>query len=142
MLLPTARLSAPLADAPATRQVAPSRVLGGVALTSAAVITLVDAPTTAGWLMATALAAGAVALLPDDHPRQHAAAEPGSIPAAPDVVLSEDELTGRLRALHDARVEEVNMALAEGREDLVRESSDRYTDAALVLLTSALHPAA
>ena len=141
MLLPTARLSAPPADAPATRQATPARVLGGVALTSAAVVTLVDAPTAGGWLVATALAAGAVAVLPGDRPSPQADGEPGPV-AAPDVGLSGDELTERLRALHDARVEEVNMALAEGRADLVRESSDRYTDAALLLLTSAQPPAA
>jgi hypothetical protein len=140
MLLPRAPLSAPAADAPATPQAAASRVLGGVALTSAAVITLLDAPTAGGWLLATALAAGAVAVLPTDRPRGQSAEEPGSV--APDVVLSDDELTERLRALHDERVEEVNMALAEGREDLVRESSDRYTDAALLLLTTARHPGA
>lgn len=142
MLLPIAPFSAPPADAPTTRHAAPSRVLGGVTLTSAAVVTLLSATTAAGWLMATALAVGAVAVLPADRPRRQAAWEHGSVPTAPDVVLSEDELTERLRALHDARVEEVNMALAEGREDLVRESSDRYTDEALALLTSAQHPAA
>ena len=142
MLLPTAPFSARPADAPGTAQAAPSRVLGGVALTSTAVMTLVDAPTAGGWLMATALAAGAVAVLPADRPRGESAEEPGSVPAAPDVVLSDDELTERLRALHDACVEEVNTALAEGREDLVRESSDRYTDEALLLLTSARHPGA
>lgn len=140
MLLPTAPFSAPRADATATPQAGPSRVLGGVALTSAAVITLVDAPTAGGWLVATALAAGAVAVLAPDRPRGRAAEEPGQVPAAPDVVLSDAEVTERLRALHDARVEEVNMALAEGREDLVGEASDRYTDAALQLLTSARHP--
>ena len=140
MLLPSAPFSAPWADALATPHAAPSRVLGGVALTSAAVITLLDAPTAGGWLFAAALAAGAVAVLPADRPRGQVAEEPGSM--APDIVLSDDELTQRLRALHDARVEEVNIALAEGREDLVRESSDRYTDAALLLLTSARHPGA
>ena len=142
MLLPTAPCSAASAYAPATRQAAPSRVLGGVVLTSAAVISLLDAPTGGAWLMATAFGAGAVAVLPADRPRRQAAGERGSVPGAPQAVLSEDELTERLRALHAAHVEEVNTALAEGREDLVRESSDRYTDAALVLLTSAQHPAA
>lgn len=141
MLLPTALFSGPSTDAPATAT-GRARILGGVALTSAAVITLVDAPTAAGWLTATALAAGAVAVLPADPHRRSAAREPGSIADGSAVVLSDDELTQRLRALHDARVEEVNMALAENREDLVGEYSDRYTDAALVLLTSARHPAA
>jgi hypothetical protein len=142
MLLPTAPFSAPPAGAPATPQAAPARVLGGVALSSAAVIPLLEAPTAGGWLMATALAAGAVAVLPADRSRQQDARERGlAAPAAPEAALTEDELTERLRALHDAHVEEANMALAEGREDLVQASSDRYTDAALALLTSTQHPA-
>ena len=146
MLLPTAPFSAPPADAPASRRAAPVRVLGGVALTSVAVIPLVDAPSVGGWLVATALAAGAVAILPADRPRQRDVGqlEPdltqSDAALSKDELLSEDELTERLRALHDVHVEEANMALAEGREDLVRESSERYTHAALRLLTSA-HPA-
>ncbi len=142
MLLPTAPFAAAPADAPATRQAAHARVLGGVALTSAAVITFAEATTASGWLTATILAAGAVTVLPADRPRQQAREGSSPVPAAPVVVLSEEEITDRLRARHDAHVEEVNMALAEGREDLVHESSDRYTDEALVLLTSAQHPAA
>ena len=141
MLLPHAPFSAPPADAPAARPAAPARGLGGLALSTAAVIGLVDASTVGGWLVATALAAGACAVLPADRPRRPAR-QPGPAAPGPEVALSGHELTERLRAMHDAHVEEVNLALAEGREDLVRESSDRYTDAALVLLTSPPHPAA
>ena len=135
MFLPSAPFSAP----PAARPTAPARGLGGLVLSTAAVMTLVDASTVGGWLVATALAAGACALLPADRPRRRDR-QPEPVASAPGVVLSEHELTERLRALHDAHVEEANMALTEGREDLVREASDRYTDASLVLLTSRPDP--
>ncbi len=53
---------------------------------------------------------------------------------APDSVDPED-LTGYLRRLHDDHVEQVNMALAEGREDLVQELSDSYMDQSLAAIT-------
>jgi hypothetical protein len=46
-------------------------------------------------------------------------------------------LTARLRRLHDDHVEQVNMALAEDREDLVQELSDNYMDESLALITAA-----
>jgi hypothetical protein len=50
-----------------------------------------------------------------------------------------DDLTVRLRQLHDDHVEQVNMALAEGREDLVQELSDSYMDESLALITAGAH---
>jgi hypothetical protein len=46
------------------------------------------------------------------------------------------DLTTRLRRLYDDHVEQVNLALAEGREDLARELSDAYMDQALSLITT------
>jgi hypothetical protein len=48
-----------------------------------------------------------------------------------------EDLTARLRRLHDDHVEQVNMALAEDREDLVQELSDNYMDESLALITAA-----
>jgi hypothetical protein len=63
------------------------------------------------------------------------AATPDQEPAL-DVLLDGDgELSARLRRLHDEHVEQVNLALDEGREDLVRELSDAYMDQALNLIT-------
>lgn len=45
------------------------------------------------------------------------------------------DLTDYLRRLHDDHVEQVNMAVAEGREDLVQELSDSYMDESLALIT-------
>jgi hypothetical protein len=49
--------------------------------------------------------------------------------------LPPDVLTERLRRLYDEHVEQVNMALEEGREDLAQEMADSYMDEALGLLT-------
>ncbi|HEY0401400.1 MAG TPA: hypothetical protein VGD09_05230 [Blastococcus sp.] len=50
--------------------------------------------------------------------------------------VTPDVLTERLRVLHDDHVEQVNMALAEGREDLAQELSDSYMDESLALITT------
>jgi hypothetical protein len=71
-----------------------------------------------------------------------AASRPGPVrPPAPESV-EDDGLAEQLRALHDTHVEEVNLALAEGREDLARASADRYADEALSLIAGAGRPAA
>jgi hypothetical protein len=57
-----------------------------------------------------------------------------SIAAEP---VEPEDLTARLRRLHDDHVEQVNMALAEDREDLVQELSDNYMDESLALITAA-----
>lgn len=64
---------------------------------------------------------------------------PGDLPSGPDPV-SADELTDRLRALHDEYAEQVNLAIAEGRDDLVREYADQYADEALALMTAGARP--
>lgn len=46
------------------------------------------------------------------------------------------QLDARLRQLHLDHVEQVNMALSEGREDLVRQLSDSYLDQSLSLITA------
>jgi hypothetical protein len=51
-------------------------------------------------------------------------------------------LTADLRRLYADHVEQLNLALAEGREDLARELSDAYPDRALALLTDAGLPPA
>jgi hypothetical protein len=45
-------------------------------------------------------------------------------------------LDARLRRLYDEHVEQVNLALDEGREDLAQELADDYMDQALALITT------
>jgi hypothetical protein len=52
-----------------------------------------------------------------------------------------DTDTERLRRLHDAYVEKVNLVLEEGREDLVPTLVESYDDEALRILTT-VQPAA
>jgi hypothetical protein len=59
-------------------------------------------------------------------------------PADPEPV-TRDDLAERLRTLHEEHVELVNLALSEGREDLVQELSDSYADQALRLITAEGH---
>jgi hypothetical protein len=53
--------------------------------------------------------------------------------------LDADDLTARLRRLHDDHVEQVNQAVGEGREDLVQELSDSYMNESLALITAGAH---
>ena len=53
-----------------------------------------------------------------------------------DAPLRDSELIARLRQLYDDHVEQVNLALEEGREDLAEELSDDYMDRALALITA------
>jgi hypothetical protein len=46
-----------------------------------------------------------------------------------------DDADGRLRELHDEYVWEVNAAVGEGREDLVRPLADEYLDAAMRMVS-------
>jgi hypothetical protein len=63
-----------------------------------------------------------------------AAGTPG--PDAPGIdAVASDDLTERLRRLHDDHVEAVNMAIGEGREDLAQELSDSYMNQALGMIT-------
>jgi hypothetical protein len=52
-------------------------------------------------------------------------------------MLTPDELTKRLAALHEDYVDKVNRLVAEDREDLVQGLVDSYTDEALALLRPA-----
>ncbi|MFD2091060.1 hypothetical protein [Blastococcus deserti] len=54
--------------------------------------------------------------------------------------LAPEDVSERLRRLHDAHVEQVNMAVAEERYDLVQELSDSYMDEALSLITAGERP--
>jgi hypothetical protein len=56
--------------------------------------------------------------------------------------VTPDVLTERLRALYEDHVEKVNMAVGEGREDLVQELSDGYMDEALSLIAGGARPSA
>ena len=51
-----------------------------------------------------------------------------------------DDVTERLRCLYDDHVEQLNMAVAEERYDLVQELSDSYMDEALRLITAGERP--
>ena len=57
-------------------------------------------------------------------------------PRAPIRYLADEDVADHLRDLHDHYVEQVNMAVAEGREDLVRQLSDDYADEALLVMAS------
>jgi hypothetical protein len=48
--------------------------------------------------------------------------------------------SGRLRALHEHYVWQVNAAVAEGRDDLVAELADEYLEDALAELTAGATP--
>jgi hypothetical protein len=82
------------------------------------------------------------------HARSAAAAPVAETPAAPPVTapaadvdpLAQIDLTERLRRLHDEHVEQLNMAVAEDRLDLVQELSDSYMDQALRLITAGASP--
>jgi hypothetical protein len=96
-------------------------------------------------LLVLAVAATALALARGLRPRRATAVPAPSGPgpdrtAIPSAVaalpVDPEDLTIRLRRLHEDHVERVNMALAEGREDLVRELSDSYMDQSLTLITS------
>jgi hypothetical protein len=51
-------------------------------------------------------------------------------------MLAEPELTARLRELHDDFVWRVNAAVAEGREDLVRQLPEQYLEEAVRMLAT------
>jgi len=92
-------------------------------------------------VLAVASAAIALAAVLASHPGSPAPAaadRPTPRRLVPDVgPVDPQDLTARLRRLHDAHVEQVNMALAENREDLVQELSDSYMDESLALISAA-----
>jgi hypothetical protein len=65
---------------------------------------------------------------------------PATAPAADVDPLAQIDLTERLRRLYDEHVEQLNMAVAEDRLDLVQELSDGYMDQALRLITAGASP--
>jgi hypothetical protein len=114
--------------------------LAVLALAVLAVVAVGSAGTVLAVLAIVLLGAAAVLGL-----RSHwASAAPDAVPAAtgvrapvaPPETVAPDQLTERLRRLHDEHVELVNMAVAEGREDLVQELSDSYVNQALGLIIS------
>jgi hypothetical protein len=65
-------------------------------------------------------------------------------PAEALMMPADEDLTTRLRELHDDYVWRVNAAVAEGRDDLVQQLSDDYLDEATEMMTEAStgsHPA-
>jgi len=54
--------------------------------------------------------------------------------------LTPTDVTECLRRLYDDHVEQINMALAEDRDDLVQELSDSYMDQSLRLITAGERP--
>jgi hypothetical protein len=90
---------------------------------------------TAGLLILHARSAAAA-------PRQEAAVamRPATASAADVDPLAQIDLTERLRRLYDEHVEQLNMAVAEDRLDLVQELSDGYMDQALRLITAGASP--
>ena len=66
--------------------------------------------------------------------RRHAAARPLPHQVA---VRADGERGEQLRRLHDEYVWDVNSALEDGREDLVRGLSDAYADDASLVLAAA-----
>jgi hypothetical protein len=64
---------------------------------------------------------------------------PPTEPGADDAGTA-DDVTERLRRLYDDHVEQLNMAVAEERHDLVQELSDHYMDEALRLITAGERP--
>jgi hypothetical protein len=95
--------------------------------------------------LAAAVALGSAAVVGRRHRRTAAAATVIAavpVPAPPladPETATEDALTERLRRLHEDTVEQVNMALEEGRDDLAQELSDSYMDQSLALITGGGH---
>jgi hypothetical protein len=58
-------------------------------------------------------------------------------PAAGEAIIvpAHEDADGRLRGLHDEYVWEVNAAIGEGREDLVRQLVDDYLDTAMRMMS-------
>jgi hypothetical protein len=50
--------------------------------------------------------------------------------------VSADDISRRLRDLHDSYADRVNRLLEEGREDLALEVADAYTEEALRLIVA------
>ena len=83
------------------------------------------------------------------HRRRRSAARPlGTASPVPRPAVPPDrdpldraDLDDRLARLHASYVEQVNMCVAEGRDDLVQELSDGYVDRALQLMTGSGTPA-
>lgn len=92
-------------------------------------------------VLAVVTAAAAAAAVLGSHagpPVPAPADRPAPRRPVPDVgPVGPQDLTARLRRLHDAHVEQVNMALAEDREDLAQELSDSYMDESLALISAA-----
>jgi hypothetical protein len=107
-------------------------LLTGVALAAATVV-LGGAPGHLALALAVS-ALGAAAVVGMRSRRVSAAPAPTASDGA--VPGDAGELTARLQQLHDDHVEQVNLALEEGREDLVLALSDTYMDQALVLITA------
>jgi hypothetical protein len=55
-------------------------------------------------------------------------------------VPTPEDLSRHLRDLHDAYVDKVNRLVAEGREDLIQELVDAYSDEALAAMTGSAAP--
>ena len=123
-----------------------TRTLVLTSLALAALALLIDG--TAGVVLALAVAAlGATGLLVLRARRAAGRAHLDG-PAVPTPVRSAvdagsvapDDLTERLGQLYDDHVEQVNMALGEGRDDLVPALSDSYMDQSLRLITGGGRP--
>jgi hypothetical protein len=96
--------------------------------------------------LAAAVALGSAAVVGRRHRRTAAAAATAiaavPVPAPPladPETATEDALTERLRRLYEDTVEQINMALEEGRDDLAQELSDSYMDQSLALITGGGH---
>jgi hypothetical protein len=123
-----------------------TRTLVLTSLALAAVALLLDG--TAGVVLALAVVTlGATGLLvlrarrAAGRPNLDGPAVPTPVRSAVDAgSVAPDDLTERLGRLYDDHVEQVNMALGEGRDDLVPALSDSYMDQSLRLITGGGRP--
>lgn len=110
-----------------------SLALGALAWLADGATTLVVVPALAALCAAALLRARA----------GEAASTSSAVPAPTEFdadTFAPDDVTERLRSLYDDHVEQLNMAVAEDRYDLVEELSDSYMDEALRLITAGERP--
>jgi hypothetical protein len=113
---------------------------------SMAILAAVVGPTADLVVLAlTVIALGGAAMLVRRNRRAAATPMRAAVPTAAlspagTEAATSDALTERLRALYDDHVEQVNMALEEGREDLAQELADSYMDQSLSLIVGGGHP--
>jgi hypothetical protein len=134
-VLPLHTTVSPSGDAAApTGSRGPIRALLLTSLLLAAVAAVVGGAPSLLWFALAVSALGVAAVLGLGSPAAGTALQ--QTPPAETLPADADDVAIRLRDLHRDYVEQVNLVLAEDRQDLVAELSDAYMDQALALITA------